>query len=344
MKAIQISQTGGVDVLNCVDVPKPAVAPGKVLVRNHFVGVNFIDTYHRTGLYKVELPFILGREASGVIEAVGEGVTGFKEGDRVTYLAGHTYAEYTVADPVTMISLPATISLEEGAAVLLQGATAMSLLRLVYEVKPGDYVLIHAAAGGTGQLLAQLAKHYGAYVIGTTSSAEKAETAKKAGADHVILYTSQDVVEEVKRITNGQGVHVVYDGVGKSTFDASLACLRKLGSMVSFGNASGKVDPVEIMKLVPRAVKLMRPSLFEVMKTREEFEALVTPLLKLHQEKKLSIPIHKIYPLGKAGEAHSDLEGKLCCSNLPSVTLLTSDFGMHVLLGRKTQGKLILEV
>ncbi|KAI9357030.1 hypothetical protein DFJ73DRAFT_913326 [Zopfochytrium polystomum] len=334
MKAIQFSQVGGVEVLEFKDVPRPsAPLPGTILVQNKYAGVNFIDTYHRTGLYKVQLPFIPGRcvqsctnvysslitdmcfsEGSGVVEAVGDGVTEFKVGDRVAYMAGQTYAEYTT------VKLPDNVSFEDGAALLLQGATAMSLVLRANEVKPGDFVLIHAAAGGTGRLLTQVCKNLGAFVIGTTSTAEKAATAKACGADVIINYSTSDVVEEVKRVTGGKGVHVVYDGVGRTTFETSLACLRRLGTMASFGNASGKVADVDIMKLVPRAVKLMRPSLFEFIKDKEDFDFLVQPLMKMMNEKKLNLHIHKIYDIKDSANAHVDLEG------------------------RSTQGKLILKL
>ncbi|KAJ1560498.1 hypothetical protein HK096_008436, partial [Nowakowskiella sp. JEL0078] len=238
-KVIQFSKPGGVEVLEYVDIPIPTPGPGDILIRNHFAGVNFIDIYHRSGLYTVELPFIPGREASGVVEAVGANVSGFKKGDRVIHI-GTSYAQYSLASPALTAHLPEFLSFEEGAASLIQGLTALSLVRKAYEVKPGDFVLIHAAAGGTGLLLVQLAKYYGATVIGTTSTPQKAETARKAGADHVILYTEEDVAKEVQRITNGKGVNVVIDGVGKSTFDASLNSLGVLGTFLSFGNASGK--------------------------------------------------------------------------------------------------------
>ncbi|KAJ3045336.1 NADPH:quinone reductase [Rhizophlyctis rosea] len=319
-RAVQIQKQGGVEVLEVVDLPKPKVSPGKVLVKNEFVGVNFIDTYQRSGLYKVPLPYILGREASGVIEAVGEGVTEYAVGDRVAYLGGDSYAEYTDVDTKNLIKILPNVSFEVGASLFLQGLTAVSLLRIAYEVKKGDYVLIHAAAGGTGALLVQLAKHYGAFVIGTTSTEEKARTAKAAGADEVILYTKQDVVEEVKRITNGQGVHAVYDGIGKSTFDISLASVRRLGSLLSFGNASGKPEPLDILRLTPRGVRLQRPSLFELITTKEEFHTYATELLDLYSKGALTIKIHKIYSLDKAADAHLDIESG------------------------KTQGKLLLKV
>ncbi|KAJ3084063.1 hypothetical protein HK102_000772 [Quaeritorhiza haematococci] len=321
MKAVQFSETGDIDVLKYVDVEKPAgPKPDEILVKNQFVGINFIDTYHRSGLYKVPLPYIAGREASGVVEAVGSEVKGFKPGDRVAYLAPNCYAEYNVAKAYLATHLPDSMTMEEGAALLLQGLTAMSLVKRAYEVKKGDYVLVHAAAGGTGMLLVQICKALGAFVIGTTSTPEKAAMAKKAGADEIILYTEADVVAEVKRITNGKGVHVVYDGVGKATFDQSLACLTRLGYMITFGNASGKVDPVDVLKLAPRAVRLMRPSLFEFLQDKEDFDFLANPLLELVNSKKVAFHIHKVYPLANVGEAQADLTG------------------------RKTQGKLILKV
>ncbi|KAJ3036959.1 NADPH:quinone reductase [Rhizophlyctis rosea] len=319
-KAVQINKQGGVDVLEVVDLPVPKVSPGKILIKNHFIGTNFIDTYQRSGLYKVPLPYILGREASGVIEAVGEGVTDFAVGDRVGYLHGSTYATYTDADIAQVVKLPDTVSFEAGASLFLQGLTALSLIRVAYEIKKDDYVLIHAAAGGTGALLVQLAKHYGAHVIGTTSTEEKAATAQSHGADDVILYTKQDVVEEVKRITGGKGVHAVFDGIGKATFDVSLDSLRKLGYFLSFGNASGKIDDVDVFKLVPRAIRLSRPSLFELITGREEFEKYANELLDLYTSKKIDFQIHKIYPLENAGDAHVDIESG------------------------KTQGKLLLKV
>ncbi|KAJ1558032.1 hypothetical protein HK405_014558, partial [Cladochytrium tenue] len=251
---------------------------------------------------------MLHREGSGFVEEVGEGVTGFKKGDRVAYMTAHTYAEYVSVTAAEAVQLPDELSLEQGAAMMIQGSTALTLVRGAYEVKPGDFVLVHAAAGGTGRLLVQLCKHFGAFVIGTTSSAEKAAVAKAAGADEVVIYTEKDIVEEVKRITGGKGVHAVFDGVGRSTFDASLACLRRLGTLASFGNASGKVADVDIMKLVPRAVKLMRPSLFEFLKSREDFETFVYPVVDLVKKKVLKIEIFKVYDLKDAATAQTDLQ------------------------------------
>ncbi|KAJ3393343.1 hypothetical protein HDU84_002138 [Entophlyctis sp. JEL0112] len=309
MRAALFRTTGPSSVLEYVtNAAKPSPTAGQLLVRNHFVGINFIDTYHRTGLYKVPLPFTPGREAAGVVEAIGAGVHGFAVGDRVAYMGPNTCAEYALASQDQIIRLPDDVPLDIAAALLLQGCTAMSLVKLAYEVKKGDYVLIHAAAGGTGQMLVQICKEYGAIVIGTTSSAAKAETVQRAGADHVILYTQQNVKEEVMKITNGRGVNVVYDGIGKSTFDVSLSCLGLLGTLASFGNASGKVDDVDIMKLVPNAVRLMRPSLFAFIKNREDFDFLAKPLMQLYAEGKIAIQIHEIYDLEDIKRAHDDLE------------------------------------
>ncbi|KAI9343196.1 hypothetical protein BDR26DRAFT_1006439 [Obelidium mucronatum] len=302
------------------NIERPIPGPGQLLVKNHFIGVNFVDTYQRSGLYKVPLPYIPGVEASGVVEAVGEGVTSFAVGDRIAYSFANTGAEYALAVQDKAIKLPDTISFEQGAALLTQGLTAQFLVRLAYEVKPGDVVLIHAAAGGTGQLLVQLAKHYGATVIGTTSTAEKAKTVLARGADHVLLYKDQDVKAEVLKITNGKGVQVVYDGIGKATFDVSLSVLARLGTLASFGNASGKPDDVDLFKLVPNAVRLMRPSLGQFLQNKEEFDFLANPLLELYNAGKLTIEIHKIYDLKDIKSAHDDIESG------------------------KTQGKLLLRV
>ncbi|KAJ3026011.1 UNVERIFIED_CONTAM: hypothetical protein HDU68_006346 [Siphonaria sp. JEL0065] len=286
---------------------KVAVA-GQLLVKNHFIGVNFVDTYQRAGLYKVSLPYIPGGEASGVVEAVGEGVDSFKIGDRVAYLAPNAGSEYALANPDKAVKLPDSVSFEQGASLLTQGLTAAFLVRFIYEVKPGDTVLIHAAAGGTGQILVQLAKHYGATVIGTTSTAEKAKTVLKAGADHVILYKEQDVKAEVLKITNGKGVQVVYDGVGKSTFDISLSVLARLGTLASFGNASGKVENFDALKLVPNSVKVLRPSLGQFLQNKQEWDDLAVPLIELYTAGKIKLNIHKIYDLKDIKSAHDDIE------------------------------------
>ncbi|KAI8928493.1 hypothetical protein BC831DRAFT_448148 [Entophlyctis helioformis] len=309
MRAVQVHQTGGPEALLLTsDAARPEAGPGQLLVRNAFAGVNYIDTYHRTGLYKMPLPFIPGREASGVVAAVGSGVSSFKVGDRVAYSGSGGYSEYSAVPQGYTVKLPESVSDETGAALLLQGLTALSLARIAHAVNPTETVLIYAAAGGTGQMLVQVCKHIGATVIGITSTAEKAALAKAAGADHVITYANEDVLTRVMEITGGQGVHAVFDGVGKTSFDTSLACLRKLGSMLSFGNASGMVDPIVITKLVPKQIRLMRPSLFQLVSTPEEFQPLAKELVELVANKKLSVHIHKIYELSDTASAHIDLE------------------------------------
>ncbi|KAJ2999635.1 hypothetical protein HDV02_002404 [Globomyces sp. JEL0801] len=344
MKAIQVASLGDSSVLTCLSsIARPTIKSNEILVKNAFSGVNFIDTYHRTGLYKLPLPFIPGREGSGTIVEVGDEVKDFTVGNRVAYTASASYAEFTVVNPGTYrhslitlfiflflilvglsndlldfaITLPDSVSFEQGSGLLLQGLTGMALTKMVHVVKPGETVLIHAAAGGTGLVLVQLCKHFGATVIGTTSTPEKKALALKAGADHVILYKEEDIVERVKALTNNQGVNAVFDGVGKTTFDVSLACLSKLGSMVSFGNASGKVDPIDIMKLVPNCIRLTRPSLFQLVQTRADFlSSILFPILiivanelmSLMAENKLTIHISNIIDIENSYKAHDVLE------------------------------------
>eukprot|EP00698_Gefionella_okellyi_P018728 TRINITY_DN5650_c0_g6_i1.p1 TRINITY_DN5650_c0_g6~~TRINITY_DN5650_c0_g6_i1.p1 ORF type:complete len:337 (+),score=105.28 TRINITY_DN5650_c0_g6_i1:14-1024(+) len=266
MQAIQISATGGSDVLQLNTVAVPTAGAGQVLVKNKAIGVNFIDTYHRTGLYPLPLPATLGREAAGEVAAVGEGVTAYKVGDRVAHVgaAGGSYAEYTVVPITALAHVPADVDLESAAALMLQGLTAQYLTRSTFRVKKGDNVLVHAGAGGTGQLLIQVCKYLGARVLTTVSSEEKATVAKAAGADDVIIYTAVDFATEVRRLTSDKGVQVVYDGVGKTTFDGSLKSLARRGMLVSFGNASGAVDsfsPLLLSKL--GSLFLTRPTLFD---------------------------------------------------------------------------------
>ncbi|CAG8613481.1 10333_t:CDS:2 [Paraglomus brasilianum] len=319
MKAIQIQNVGGVEVLQYTDVPRPTVSPNTVLVKNHAIGVNFIDIYQRTGVYTLSLPAILGREGAGVVEQIGEGVENIAAGDRVAYMGPSSYAEYTVASANHVYKLPENVDFKLGAAALLQGLTAWTLVTQAYAIKKGDWVLIHAAAGGTGLLLTQIAKHLGANVIGTVSTPEKAEQASRAGADHVINYTTSDVLSGVKALTSNEGVNVAYDGVGKDTFDTSLASLRRLGWMVSFGNASGVVPPFSLLRLSEKNVTLVRPTLFNYIATREEFNKYCEEFFALLVAQKVDIKIHKTYKLSDVKQAHSDLEG------------------------RKTSGKLVLE-
>jgi NADPH2:quinone reductase len=308
MRAIQVSTPGDISCLKLANIPKPTIEQTQLLVSNKFSGINFIDTYHRTGLYVLPTPFTPGREASGIVTEVGSQVIGFALGDRVCYTGTATYAEYSAVNPDFCVKLPEQVSFELGAALLLQGLTAMALSTMMHKVKKDEVVLIHAAAGGTGGLLVQLCKIKGAIVIGTTSTPEKKELAIKSGCDHVILYKSEDILEHVMRITNNVGVDVVFDGIGKTTFDVSVKSLKTLGSMVSFGNASGKVDPIDIMKLVPKCIRLSRPSLFNLVKTREQFLPMATELLNLVGQGSLKLSVSKVYGLEEVGTAHNDLE------------------------------------
>ncbi|KAG0290012.1 NADPH:quinone reductase [Linnemannia gamsii] len=311
--AVQIPKHGDSSVLAYVPVPKPTPKPDQVLVKVAYAGVNFIDTYQRSGLYPQTLPFIVGREGSGEIVEVGPEVKGeFKVGDRVAFMGPGSYAEYDAVSTVSLAKLPDAISLEQGAALLLQGLTAWSLVRQAYKVEKGDWVLIHAAAGGVGLLLCQMCKLLGANVIGTTSSEAKAQLAKANGADYVINYSNgyDELVAKVNELTGSKGVHVVLDGVGASTFDVSLKAVRRLGTVISFGNASGAVPPVNIMRLAEKNIRLMRTTLFQYITTREEFDALSSELLGLVAEGKLQFAIHKVYPIQDVKQAHDDLEGR----------------------------------
>jgi len=311
--AIQIPKHGDSSVLAYVPVPKPTPKPDQVLVKVAYAGVNFIDTYQRSGLYPQTLPFIVGREGSGEIVEVGPEVKGdFKVGDRVAFMGPGSYAEYDAVSTLSLAKLPDAISLEQGAALLLQGLTAWSLVRQAYRVEKGDWVLIHAAAGGVGLLLCQMCKLLGANVIGTTSSEAKAQLAKANGADYVVDYSNgyDELVAKVNELTGNKGVHVVLDGVGASTFDVSLKVVRRLGTVISFGNASGAVPPVNIMRLAEKNIRLMRTTLFQYITTREEFDALSSELLGLVAKGKLQFAIHKVYPIQDVKQAHDDLESR----------------------------------
>nr|POE51850.1 putative quinone oxidoreductase [Quercus suber] len=316
MKAVVIEKTGGVEVLQYkTDVPVPELKEGQVLVKNDKLGVNYIDTYFRTGLYPApSLPYILGREGAGTIvrTAPGSGdLHGLKEGDRVVYLAEAAYAEYTPAAAAKTYKLPDGVDTTVGAAGLLQGLTALTMIRQSYHVNSGDWVLVHAAAGGTGLWLVQLLRAVGANIIGTASTEEKIALARKAGAQHLINYTKEDVKTKVDELTKGEGVIAVYDGVGKSTFDLSLDCLGRNGSLVSFGNASGAVPDVKISRLSPKNAKLMRPTLFVAIATRELFQTYTDELFdEFVAGGKIDVRVHETYPLSKVADAHNDLEGR----------------------------------
>lgn len=268
--------------------------------------------YFRTGLYPPpQFPYTLGREAEGTIMSTGGGeMYGMKEGDRVVWMGEGAYAEYSATPAAKAVKIPQEMPKQVAAAGLLQGVTALSLVREAYHVNKGDWILIHAAAGGTGLWLCQLLKSIGANTIGTASTPEKVELAKKAGATHMINYSHEDVKSKVMELTKDQGVAAVFDGVGKTTFDLSLDCLARKGSMISFGNASGAVPPVTIAKLSPKNARLMRPTLFGYIVTREEFEGYVKDLFNFIIKDKLDVRIHQTYPLSEVKKAHEDLEGR----------------------------------
>jgi NADPH2:quinone reductase len=312
MKLIQVTQTGGAEQLQYVDAPKPAAGPKQALVKIAASGVNFIDVYHRTGLYKLDLPFTPGMEAAGTVEAVGADVTDIKPGDRVAYAMNRgAYAEYTVVPAATLVKLPDGVSFETGAAAMLQGMTAHYLTHSTFPLKSGDTCLIHAAAGGVGRLAVQMAKMLGARVIGTAGNADKVALARSAGADEVINYTEQDFLPEVKRLTNGRGVDVIYDSVGVSTFLKGLDCIRSRGMMVLFGQSSGPVAPIDPNILNPKgSLFLTRPNLAPHCATPEELHWRAGDVLGWIAAGKLELRIDRTFPLSEAAQAHRDLEGR----------------------------------
>ncbi len=313
MKAIRIERTGGPEVLEVAQVEVPSPKPGEILVRHEAVGVNFIDTYHRSGLYPVKLPSGLGLEAAGVVEAVGEGVTRFKAGDRVAYASGPigAYAELHATSAARAVKLPDGIDAKVAAACLLKGMTAEFLVRRTYPVKAGETILVHAAAGGVGSILVQWAKHLGARVIGTAGSDAKAELARSHGADHVILYRDQDVAAEVRRLTDGKGVPVAYDSVGASTFEGTLASLARRGMFVSFGNASGPVPPFAPLRLSQAgSLFFTRPTMFYYTATTEDLDASAAALFEVIGSGAVKIDIGQTFALGDARRAHEALEGR----------------------------------
>jgi NADPH2:quinone reductase len=312
MKAIRVSEKGGPDVLKLEDVADPTPGKGEVLIDIDAVGVNFIDVYQRAGLYDVPKPFTLGAEAAGTVRALGEGVTDLAIGDRVvSQNVNGASAERGVVAAATCVKIPRGVSSEIAAAVWLQGLTAHYLVDSVYPLKKGDRALVHAAAGGVGLLLCQMAKMRGAFIIGTASTPEKRDLATKAGADEMIDYTTQDFAAETRRITNGAGVDVVYDSVGKTTFDKSIDCLRRRGMMALFGQSSGPVPPMDPQLLNRKgSLFLTRPKLNDYVATREELESRGNELLGWVQSGKLDVRIGAEFPLAEASEAHRALEGR----------------------------------
>lgn len=312
MRAVRVSRTGGPEVLAVAEVETPAPAAGEVLVRHEAIGLNFIDTYHRSGLYALPLPTALGTEAAGVVAALGDGVARFSVGDRVAYVARKpgSYAEYAAVPAAEAVRLPDGVDFRSAAAGLLKGLTAEALLRRVHPLQAGETVLIHAAAGGVGQIMVQWAKALGATVIGTVGSGEKAEQARKLGADHVILYRETDVAAEVMAITGGKGVSVAYDAVGKDTFEATLASLATRGLFVSFGNASGQPAPMLSTQFARGSFFFTRPSVYHYIATPEELDTAAEALFAVLLDGTVTVEVGQTYPLDQVRQAHEAMEAR----------------------------------
>ena len=312
MKAIRVHQTGGPEVMKYEEVPLPEPGAGEARVKIEAIGLNFIDTYQRSGIYPLQVPFSPGMEGAGIVDAVGEKVTEVKKGDRVAYaMAPGSYRDYALVPSSKLVPLPQGLDIRSAAAVMLQGMTAHYLSHSTYRLKKGVTALVHAAAGGVGLLLIQIAKRLGATVFGTVSTEEKARLAKQAGADDVILYTQTDFLAEVRRLTNGKGVEVVYDSVGQSTFDKSLDCLSPRGYLVLFGQSSGPVPPLNVGTLAAKgSLYVTRPTLANYANNREELLERSGDLFNWLAAGELNLRIDKTFPLSEAAEAHRQLEGR----------------------------------
>ncbi|KAI4140562.1 MAG: hypothetical protein L6R39_005749 [Caloplaca ligustica] len=315
MKAVQIEKTGGVEVLQYKDLPVPSPKENEVLVKNDYIGVNYIDTYFRTGLYPNPKPMILGREASGKIAASGTSVSpslSLADGDDVVYMSTSTYAQYTAVPADKVMKIPDGVSSSDACAAFLQGLTALTLVEETYKVQSGDWVLVLSATGGVGGWLCQILRAKGAKTIGTVGSEDKVDIAKEQGADLVVIDRpgQGDVLQTVKTCTNGEGVAAVFDGVGKDTFDRSLECVARKGTVASFGNASGAVEPFLISKLSAKNAKVARPTLNNYIYTRDEFEHYSNKLWEMMVNDKFSVRIHEIYPLKDVARAHTDIESR----------------------------------
>lgn len=313
MKAIRIAETGGPEVMKLVDTEVGAPGPGQVRVRQTAVGLNYIDTYHRSGLYPLQFPSGLGLEAAGVVEEVGEGVNSLRVGDRIAYGTGPigAYADMRNLPANRLVKLLPSISDETAAGMMLKGMTARYLLRATYVVKPGDTILLHAAAGGVGLIMSQWAKALGATVIGTVGSDAKADIARAHGCDHVINYATEDTVKRVRELTGGKGVPVVYDGVGKDTLMISLDCLSPRGLMVSFGNASGPVPPLDLLQLSAKgSLYVTRPTLNTYTASDADLQETAQDLVSVVASGKVKIPVNQRYALADVVQAHRDLEGR----------------------------------
>jgi NADPH:quinone reductase len=311
MNAIQIQTTGGPEVLQLAELEIPVPGPGQVLIRVEAIGVNFIEIYFRKGQYKATMPLTPGSEAAGTVEELGSGVTGFKPGDAVASVGVlGSYAEYALVPASLLVKVPEKLTPEQAAAAMLQGMTAHYLAKSTYPLKAGETALVHAGAGGVGLLLTQMASKIGARVITTVSTAEKAELSREAGASDVILYGEQDFVAEVKRLT-GKGVDVVYDSVGKTTFEGSLDCLRPRGMMVLFGGSSGAVPPFDLIQLSSKgSLFVTRPTLWHYVATRQELECRAGEVLGAVASGELKLRMEHMYPLAEAGRAHADIENR----------------------------------
>jgi NADPH:quinone reductase len=312
MKAIQVAQTGGPEVLTVVDLPVPTPKPNEALVKIEASGVNFIDVYFREGRYPSPLPFINGQEGAGVVTEVGSDVQDLKVGDRVAYTGSlGSYAEYAAVPAARLVKIPEALSFEQAAAAMLQGMTAHYLVFSTYKLQEGETALVHAAAGGVGLLLVQMAKKIGARVIATAGTEEKAQLAREAGADDVIIYTQRDFEIDTWMMTREQGVHVVYDGVGKATFEKDLMVLRPRGYLVLFGGSSGAVPPFDLIRLSQKgSLYITRPTLAHYTATREELEWRANEVLQMIVDGDVKLRIHNVYPLAEAAQAHRDLEGR----------------------------------
>ncbi|MBV9504786.1 MAG: quinone oxidoreductase [Acidobacteriia bacterium] len=318
MKAIRVKQPGGPEAMELMEVPQPKPGPKEALVRVAAAGVNFIDIYFRLGRYKADLPIALGNEGAGTVDAVGAEVTGVAAGDRVAWaMFRGSYAEYVVIPSAQLVKIPAHVDFQTAAAAMLQGTTAHYLTHSTYPLKAGNTCLVHAAAGGAGGLIVQMAKLRGARVLGTVSTQEKARIAREAGADETILYTEQDFETEVKRLTDGRGVEVVYDSVGQTTFDKSLNCLKPRGLMALFGQSAGPVPPFDPNILNGKgSLFLTRPSLAHYLLTREELEWRAGDVLRWIETGQLKLRIDRTYSLAKAADAHRDLESRRTAGKL----------------------------
>tara|TARA_B100001121_G_scaffold191557_1_gene167343 strand:+ start:18 stop:989 length:972 start_codon:yes stop_codon:yes gene_type:complete len=313
MKAVTISKNGGPEVLVLKDIKLEDPKSGEVLIKNKAIGLNYIDTYHRSGLYPVELPSNIGIEGAGIIEKIGPNEKSFKVGDKVAYASMPigSYATHRIFPTKKLVKVPDEIELENVVTLMTKGFTVFYLLHKTYPVKSGETILFHAAAGGVGQIFCQWAKSLGCTVIGTVGADEKIKIAKANGCAHVINYSKENFAEKVREITHGEGVSVVYDGVGKKTFDGSIECLKVRGMMVSFGNASGPLDPCNVTKsLAPKGLYLTRPSIAHYTSTKEELDEAAKKVFEMYITKKFTLNVFKKYSLSEIVKAHQDLEGR----------------------------------